>query len=67
MLNRLSIPNPTKRDALIAAARASFGRLGYHATGTNDLVAAVSATAKETTLALACTLAVADTGTAETE
>ena len=44
MMNRLSIPNPTKRDALIAAARASFGRLGYHATGTYVLVAAVSAT-----------------------
>jgi AcrR family transcriptional regulator len=34
----------TKREALIAAARESFGRLGYHATATNDLVAVVSAT-----------------------
>lgn len=33
-----------KREALIQAARRSFGRIGYHATATNDLVAAVSAT-----------------------
>jgi AcrR family transcriptional regulator len=43
------IPAPSpgsgnKREALIKAARKSFGRIGYHATATNDLVAAVSAT-----------------------
>ncbi len=44
MAKRQPIAHPTKRDALVAAARESFGRLGYHATGTNDLVASVSAT-----------------------
>lgn len=44
MAKQQPLQNPTKRDALVAAARASFGRLGYHATGTNNLVAAVSAT-----------------------
>ncbi len=44
MTQRQTISIPTKRNALFAAARESFGRLGYHATGTNDLVASVSAT-----------------------
>ena len=34
----------TKRDVLIAVARARFGQAGYHATSTNDLVALASAT-----------------------